>query len=157
MSKPLYIGEFEVKLDDKGRVVLPAGLKKQLPKDTVGKLVLNRGFEKCLTLYTRKDWDEELVNLEKLNHFNKKHRMFIRQFSNGATEVQLDNSSRLLVPKKLCEYAEIKNEAIFYAYGNKIEIWSKHLYDDMMQVDADDFADLAEDVMGNLSVGGGDE
>lgn len=157
MSKPLYIGEFEVKLDDKGRVILPAGLKKQLPKDTVGKLVLNRGFEKCLTLYTRKDWDEELVNLEKLNHFNKKHRMFIRQFSNGATEVQLDNSSRLLVPKKLCEYAEIKNEAIFYAYGNKIEIWSKHLYDDMMQVDADDFADLAEDVMGNLSVGGGDE
>lgn len=157
MSKPLYIGEFEVKLDDKGRVVLPAGLKKQLPKDTVGKLVLNRGFEKCLTLYTRKDWDEELVNLKKLNHFNKKHRMFIRQFSNGATEVQLDNSSRLLVPKKLCEYAEIKNEAIFYAYGNKIEIWSKHLYDDMMQVDADDFADLAEDVMGNLSVGGGDE
>lgn len=157
MSKPLYIGEFEVKLDDKGRVVLPAGLKKQLPKDTVGKLVLNRGFEKCLTLYTKKDWDEELVNLEKLNHFNKKHRMFIRQFSNGATEVQLDNSSRLLVPKKLCEYAEIKNEAIFYAYGNKIEIWSKHLYDDMMQVDADDFADLAEDVMGNLSVGGGDE
>ena len=56
MSKPLYIGEFEVKLDDKGRVVLPAGLKKQLPKDSVGKLVVNRGFEKCLTLYTRKDW-----------------------------------------------------------------------------------------------------
>ena len=47
VSKPLYIGEFEGKLDDKGRVVLPAGLKKQLPKDAVGKLVVNRGFEKC--------------------------------------------------------------------------------------------------------------
>lgn len=154
VSKPLYIGEFEVKLDDKGRVVLPAGLKKQLPKDAIGKLVVNRGFEKCLTLYTRKDWDEELGNLSNLNHFNRKHRMFIRQFSNGATELQLDKSSRMLIPKKLCEYADIKNEAVFYAYGNRIEIWSKHLYEEMMDVDADDFADLAEDVMGE---GGADE
>ncbi len=157
MSKPLYIGEFEVKLDDKGRVVLPAGLKKQLPKDAVGKLVVNRGFEKCLTLYTRKDWDEELNGLGSLNHFNKKHRMFIRQFSNGATEIQLDNSSRMLVPKKLCEYAEIKNEAVFYAYGNRIEIWSKHLYENMMDVDADGFADLAEEVMGGSLGDGGDD
>ncbi len=157
VSKPLYIGEFEVKLDDKGRVVLPAGLKKQLPKDAVGKLVVNRGFEKCLSLYTRKDWDDELRGLNSLNHFNKKHRMFIRQFSNGATEVQLDNSSRMLVPKKLCEYAEIKNEASFNAYGNRIEIWRKHLYEDMMDVDADDFADLAEDVMGGAKGGGGDD
>jgi MraZ protein len=157
VSKPLYIGEFEAKLDDKGRVVLPAGLKKQLPKDAVSKLVVNRGFEKCLTLYTRKDWDAELEGLSSLNHFNKKHRMFIRQFSNGATEVQLDNSSRMLVPKKLCEYAEIKNEAVFYAYGNRIEIWSKHLYTEMMDVDADDFADLAEDVLGDQNTGGGDE
>ena len=101
MSKSLYIGEYAVKLDDKGRVVLPAGLKKQLPKDVVGRLVINRGFEKCLTLYTRRDWDLELGNLSTLNHFNKKHRMFIRQFSNGATEVNLDNASRLLIPKKI--------------------------------------------------------
>ena len=101
--------------------------------------------------------DEELNGLQSLNHFNKKHRMFIRQFSNGATEIQLDNSSRMLVPKKLCEYAEIKNEAVFYAYGNRIEIWSKHLYEDMMDVDADDFANLAEDVMGNATTGGDNE
>lgn len=157
LSKPLYIGEFEAKLDDKGRVVLPAGLKKQLPKEAITKMVVNRGFEKCLTLYTRKDWDDELNGLAGLNHFNKKHRLFIRQFSNGATEIGLDNASRMLLPKKLCEYAEIQNEAIFYAYGNRIEIWSKHLYEEMMNVDADDFADLAEDVMGNLPKGGDDE
>ena len=156
MSKTLYIGEFTAKLDDKGRVVLPAGLKKQLPKEAIGRLVINRGFEKCLTLFTRHDWDDELSNLQSLNHFNKKHRMFIRQFSNGATEVNLDNASRLLIPKKLCAYAQIKNEAVFYAYGNRIEIWSKHLYDEMMEIDADDFADLAEDVMGAQQNGGED-
>jgi MraZ protein len=157
LSKPLYIGEFECKLDEKGRVVVPAGLKRQLPKDAVGKLVLNRGFEKCLTLYTRKDWNEELNNLSSLNHFNKKHRMFIRQFSNGATEVNLDTASRILIPKKLSEYAEIQNEAVFYAYGNRIEIWSKANYDLMMDIDADDFANLAEDVMGNTDEKGGDD
>jgi MraZ protein len=156
LPKSLYIGEFEAKLDDKGRVVLPAGLKRQLPKEAIGKVVVNRGFEKCLTFYTRKDWDKELDGLSNLNHFNKKHRLFIRQFSNGATELQLDNSSRMLIPKKLCEYAELKSEAVFYAYGNRIEIWAKHLYEQMMDVDADDFADLAEDVMGDVK-GGDDE
>ncbi len=156
MSKTLYIGEFVAKLDDKGRVVLPAGLKKQLPKDAIGKMVVNRGFEKCLTLYTRKDWDTELGNLSSLNHFNKKHRLFIRHFSNGATEINLDNSSRMLIPKKLCEYAEIKNEAVFYAYGNRIEIWSNSNYNELMDVDADDFAALAEDVMGKED-GGADD
>lgn len=156
MVKPLYIGEFEAKLDDKGRVVLPAALKKQLPKDAMAKLVVNRGFEKCLTLYTRKGWEDELQNLSDLNHFNKKHRLFMRQFSNGATPIKLDAASRILVPKKLCDYAEIKAEVVFYAYGDKIEIWAKHLYDEMMDVDADDFADLAEDVMGDVK-GGDDE
>ena len=149
LKKPLYIGEFDCKLDAKGRVVIPAGLKKQLPKDALGKMVLNRGFEKCLTFYTRKEWDKELDGLGHLNHFNKKHRMFIRQFSNGATEITVDKASRILIPKKLVEYAEIESEAVFYAYGNRIEIWSKALYDQMMQIDADEFSDLAEDVMGS--------
>ncbi|MBR9861772.1 division/cell wall cluster transcriptional repressor MraZ [bacterium] len=151
------MGEFECKLDDKGRVVIPSGLKRQLPKDAAGKLVVNRGFEKCLTLFTRKDWNVELENLSSLNHFNKKHRMFVRQFSNGATEVNMDSASRILIPKKLSEYAEIENEAVFYAYGNRIEIWSKRLYEEMMAIDADDFADLAEDVMGDAGEKGGDD
>ncbi|MFY0644614.1 MAG: division/cell wall cluster transcriptional repressor MraZ [Bacteroidia bacterium] len=157
MKNPLYIGEFECKLDAKGRVVIPAGLKKQLPKDAIGKMVVNRGFEKCLTLYTRKDWDKELSGLGHLNHFNKRHRMFIRQFSNGATEVQTDKASRILIPKKLMDYAELDGGAVFYAYGSRIEIWSKKLYDEMMQIDADEFSDLAEDVMGQPGEEGMDD
>lgn len=135
-------------MDDKGRVVIPAGLKKQLPKDALGKMVVNRGFEKCLTFYTRKDWDSELQGIGHLNHFNKKHRMFIRQFSKGATEIGVDKASRVLLPKQLVEYAEIETEVVFYAYGTRIEIWSKKLFDDMMAMDADEYSDLAEDVMG---------
>lgn len=150
MKKPIYIGEFECKLDDKYRVVLPAGLKKQIASNAMSKMVINRGFEKCLTLFTRVDWEQELQQLSHLNHFNKKHRSFIRHFSNGATEVAPDKASRILIPKKLADYAELADgEVIFYAYGTRIEIWNKERYEEMMNIDADEFGDLAEDILGN--------
>lgn len=72
----------------------------------------------------------------------------MRLFNSGATEVSMDSASRILIPKKLAEYAEIGTEAVFYAYGNKIEIWSRANYDEQMEMDPDEFSDLAEDVMG---------
>lgn len=146
---PQYIGEYDCKLDSKGRVVVPSGLKRQIPEDAAGRMVLNRGFDKCLVLYTRKDWDAEVKLLEGLNQFNRLDRKFIRLFNNGATEVQIDNASRILIPKKLAEYAEIDTDVVFYAYGNRIEIWSQKNYDAQMAIDPDDFSDLAEQVMGN--------
>lgn len=147
MATRQYIGEFECKADDKGRVVIPAGLKKQIPKEAAGKMVINRGFDKCLTLFTKEDWKTESSQLTKLNYFNRKDRRFIRLFNNGATEIQVDAASRILLPKKLSAYAEIGSEVVFYAYDNRIEIWSKANYDEMMDIDPDDFSELAEDVM----------
>jgi MraZ protein len=154
---PQYIGEYECKTDDKGRVVIPAGLKRQLPKDTGGKLVINRGFDKCLTLYTRKDWDKESEKLQDLNDFNRKDRRFKRLFSSGATEITMDAASRILLPKKLAQYAEITTDVVFYAYADKIEIWSKAIYDEQMEIDPDDFADLAEEVMDKKKKDASDE
>ena len=144
---PQYIGEYSCKLDDKGRVIIPAALKKQLPKDQVKALVVNRGFDKCLTLFTKKEWLVETKKLDNLNEFNRKDRRFKRLFNSGATEIGMDNASRILIPKKLIEYAEFEAELIFYAYGNKIEIWSKKNYEDQMEIDPDEFSDLAEEVM----------
>jgi len=135
-------------LDDKGRVIIPAGLKKQLPKGQSNTLVVNRGFDKCLTLFLKKDWMEETKKLSALNEFNRKDRRFMRLFNSGATEVNLDSASRILIPKKLAAYAELEADAIFYAYGNKIEIWSKANYEEQMDIDPNEFSDLAEEVMG---------
>lgn len=156
---PQFIGEFECKMDGKGRVMLPASLRKQIPEEAGDKLVVNRGFDKCLTLYTKADWQKETEKLNGLNSFNKKDRLFIRLFNNGATEVQIDGASRILVPKKLQEYAEIENELVLYAYENKIEIWSAKNYDEMFDMGADDFSELAEEVMSRKKgkEGGDDE
>ncbi len=150
---PKFIGEFEGRMDAKGRVVLPVGLKKQLPSDSVDHLVINRGFDKCLVIYTRPDWELETLKLEGLDGFNKLDRQFIRVFNNGATEIGLDTANRILIPKKLAVYAEIENDVVLYAYNNKIEVWSKKNYGAQMDIEPDEFSKLAETVMGRKNAG----
>lgn len=142
-------GEFECKLDAKGRMVLPALLKRQLPDVEREGLVVNRGFEKHLVLYPRKEWDKITRNLAKLNRYKAKNRQFIRTFTRGSTELGLDNSNRLLLPKSLLEYAGLGSEVVLLCQLNQIEIWSKEAYQQLMDNEQDDdFASLAEEVMG---------
>ncbi len=149
---PKFIGEFEGKIDAKGRVVIPVGLKKQLPEGASNHLVINRGFDKCLVVYTRDDWEKETQKLEGLDSFNKIDRQFIRVFNNGASEVGLDTANRLLIPKKLANYAEINSDVVLYAYDNKIEMWSKHNYEAQMTIDPDEFSKMAEEVMSRRNI-----
>mgnify|MGYP002414194988 CR=1 FL=1 len=153
-----YLGEFQCRLDSKGRFVLPAGLKKQLDPSAQERFVLNRGFEGCLVLYPMNEWEKETARFENLNLFVAKNRKFYRQFHNGATEVVLDSAGRLLMPKRLGEFAEIEKEVVLFAYANRIEVWAKDKYDAVMSDGADEFADLAEEVMGDSDVAerGGD-
>jgi MraZ protein len=142
------IGEYECKLDPKGRFILPTGLKKQIPQEAGEHFVVNRGFEKCLILYPKNEWDVISDEINKLNPYVKRNREFIRYFYRGATELMLDNAARLLLPKRLLEYAEIDKDVVLFAHTNKIEIWSAALYDNVLGNEPEDFADLAESVMG---------
>lgn len=143
------IGEYECKLDTKGRMVVPAALKRQLPDVEREGLVVNRGFEKNLVIYTRAEWDKILKQLSRLNQFQVKNREFVRRFMSGATELSLDSAGRVLLPKSLLEYAEVGVELVLACNLEKIEVWSKTKYEEQMNaVSAEDFADLAEEVMG---------
>ncbi|WP_134089858.1 division/cell wall cluster transcriptional repressor MraZ [Olivibacter sp. XZL3] len=146
-----FLGEFECKLDTKGRMVLPAGLKRQMPEVEREGLVINRGLEAHLVIYPRKEWDRIMEELSKLNTFERKTREFVRKFMRGATELSLDAANRVLVPKPLLEYAGIEGEVVLASQFNKIEMWSKDAYDAQWDDEGDDFASLAEEVMGNLN------
>ncbi len=154
-----YIGEFDCKVDAKGRLMLPAGLLKQFPDGLKEKFVINRSvFQKCLVLHPTDAWEEMMKDLGKLNRFVKKNDDFIRQFSNGAVQVEVDNTNRILIPKRLLDYANIDKDIVLTANLNKIEIWSAGAYNEIMNnYDADGFAKLAEDVMagGNKEQGSG--
>ena len=147
MSK--FLGEFECKLDAKFRMMVPAGLKKQLPHGGEKGLVINRGFEPHLVIYTRKEWNKIVDDLSKLNSYEKRTREFIRYFTRGATELSLDASGRVLLPKALMDYAGINMDVVLACQFNKIEVWAQDAYDTQMDNEPENFANLAEEVMGS--------
>jgi MraZ protein len=140
-------GEYACKLDAKGRLIIPAALKKQLPKEAKDTFFINRGFEKCCVLYPKNEWELIATEINKLSDYIKKEREFKRYFLRGASMLEMDNASRVLLPKSLTEYAGIGNEVMLLAYGNKIEIWSKAAYEQMLSEEPADFSALAEEVM----------
>jgi len=142
------IGEYECKLDQKGRVILPANLKKQISPEAKDMFVINRGFENCLVLYPLNEWKSISTEINRLNLYNRKNRNFARYFYRGATELTLDGSNRLLLPKTLMNYAGIAKEVILFAFSNRIEVWAKDKYEQLMTDEPEDFAALAEEVMG---------
>jgi len=143
-----FIGEYEATLDTKGRFLLPAGFKKQLPEEGENLFVVNRGFEKCLSLYTSMSWEPVFSELGKLNDFDPKVRQFKRYFLNGATQVSPDSAGRLLLPKNLMEYAGLDKEIVLVSAIDKIEIWDKAKYQQFFETFSPDaFSDLAKEVM----------
>ncbi len=143
-----FIGEFEATLDTKGRFLLPAGLKKQLPDKEGVSFVINRGFEKCLSLYPIKNWEPLFADISKLNDFDPKVREFRRYFLNGATIVEPDSAGRLLVPPNLKEHAGVEKDIVLVSAVNKIEIWDSKKYRQLFEsFSPEAFSSLAKDVM----------
>lgn len=143
-----FLGEYEVTIDAKGRFLLPAGLKKQLPEGENTHFVINRGFEKCLSLYPKKNWEPVYARISALNSFDPEVRNFTRYFLNGATEVELDSAGRILLPPNLKEYAGLGKDVVLCSSVDKIEIWSKDAYQQFFEsYSPTEFSALAQKVM----------
>ena len=146
------VGTYECKVDAKGRVLLPAPLKKQLALSLQDGFVLKRSvFQPCLELYPMAEWDKMMLKVNKLNRFVKKNNDFIRRFTAGVKVVEIDSLGRLLVPKDLVVFASIAKDIVFSSAVNIVEIWDKDLYEKSISGEDVDFANLAEDVMGNIN------
>ncbi len=146
------IGTYECKADAKGRLMFSSAFKKQLSDVLQDGFVVKRAvFQPCLELYPLKEWNLMMEKINKLNRFKKKNNDFIRRFTAGVKLVELDATGRILIPKDLFEFAGIKKQVVMSSSVNIIEIWDKEKYEKAIDDAADDFADLAEEVMGNTS------
>jgi MraZ protein len=153
------IGEYPVSMDEKGRLRMPASLLRQLPtpvsEEAGYDFVVNRGFEKCLTMYPKAVWDTLSLKINRLNRFNNRNRMFMRAFYQGATNSTTDNAGRILLQKPLLDYAGITGDALLLAMDDRIEIWAPEAYN-ALSIDPNDFSDLANQVLGGGEDGVGD-
>ena len=144
------IGTYECKIDVKGRLLIPIALKKQIADSISQGFVLKRAvFQQCLELYPLQQWEDLISKVNKLNRFRKKNNDFIRRFTAGLKFIELDNTGRLLIPKELTEFANIKREIVLSSSVNIIEIWDKSEYEKTIDNSKSDFAQLAEEVMGD--------
>lgn len=144
------VGTYNCKADAKGRVLMPTAFKKQLASEIPKGFVIKRAvFQPCLELYPMSEWENMMSKINKLNRFVKKNNDFIRRFTAGVKQLELDASGRFLIPKNLCDFAGIQKEVVMSSSINIIEIWDKANYEKAIDDAALDFAQLAEEVMGN--------
>ncbi len=135
--------------------MMPAPLKKQLASVTADGFVIKRAvFQPCLEMYPMKEWDALMLKMGELNRFNRKNNDFIRRFTAGVKTLELDATGRLLIPKDLLSYAGMDKDLVISSAINIVEIWDKNKYEQAITDAADDFANLAEEVMGNTSTNG---
>lgn len=138
-----FIGSETHTIDSKGRVSLPAKMRKNISPEADGTFVIARGLDKCINVYPRDEWDKYVdEELSKLNAKHKKTRYFIRKLMEWSVEAKLDSHNRISLPKKLMDLAEIKKEVLIIGAINRIELWNPDVYVDF----GDDFDESYEDI-----------
>lgn len=139
-----FTSEYESKLDAKGRLVLPARVKAQLPEGGGSELVLRRGFEQCLILYPMVEFKKVFSKISGLSEFNEEYRKLQRNFFSGTATVELDNNGRFLIPKNMLSYANLEKDVILVGMGNKVEVWNPGIYEKHLISDPGELSKLAQ-------------
>ncbi|HPF92831.1 MAG TPA: protein mraZ [Tenuifilaceae bacterium] len=145
-----FIGDYICKVDDKGRMLFPSAFKKQNKSASPDRYVLKKDiFEGCLVLYTMDEWERQNALIRRnTNPYNREHSKFLREFYRGTSELALDSSGRLLIPKRLLELINAGKELALTGQDSRIEIWAKDAYEAHI-ADEESFANLAEKILGS--------
>jgi len=143
----LFIGQHTYSIDSKGRISIPAKLRKQIPPEANDTIVMTRGLSKCIALYPLDEWKRIEGNLLKLNEFQPNEVRFIRMFTQYATEDIMDSQSRILIPPLLIEYAQIEKEVLIIGALKTIEVWNPKLYDEYQKQSELTYEEIAAKVM----------
>jgi MraZ protein len=144
--KTNFFGEYECKLDEKGRLRLPSAILQQLGENNSREFVANRGFERCLYLFPKDIWTVKLNEVQGLNEYLPEVRQFKRYFYRGATEFTPDKADRILLPKILLDYAGIDKTLVITAVGEYLELWNADAYREMINTEPADISALAQKI-----------
>lgn len=144
-----FIGTFECKIDDKGRLKLPSALTSQMESFSEQGFVVKRSvFQPCLEVYPMKQWERIMEKINALNRFKKQNADFIRMFTAGVKMVEADGAGRLQISRDLTFFAKLQKDVVITSAGELFEIWDKSAYEQVISMNEADFAAMAESVMG---------
>lgn len=137
----MFMGEYHHNIDEKGRIVIPGKFREH-----ISELVITRGLEKCLYLYTKEEWDKVVKKLNTLPFTKKDARTFIRSFFAGATLCEFDRTGRINITSPLVSYADLTKECVIIGVNDRIEIWDEKLYNEFMNENASKLESIAENL-----------
>lgn len=143
-----FKGSYIYAVDEKGRVSIPAKMRKYLSPEANETFVITRGTETCLFLFPLDEWEKLEKRLKELNTFNPQHRLLVRILLMWATEVTLDNQSRIMIPKNLLEFAKIDKEALIIGALDRVEIWNPEVFNEYINTQPESYESIAEKVLG---------
>lgn len=143
----MFRGQFTYSIDSKGRIAIPAKLRKHVAAEANDTIVMTRGLSNCIDLYPLNEWQLLEEKLLQLNSFQPDDARFIRMFVQFASEDVMDGQSRILIPSALINYAKIEKEVLILGALKKIEVWNPKVYDDYLSQSAQTYEEIAAKVM----------
>ena len=142
-----FKGSYEYSVDNKGRINIPARLRKYVSPEANDTFVITRGYEQCLFVYPLDEWNKLEESIRQLSTTNPKHRFFMRTLLENATESQLDGQSRITIPKELLQFAGIENEVLIIGVLERIEVWNPGTYREYEKAQTDSYENVAQTVL----------
>ncbi|MDO8593395.1 MAG: division/cell wall cluster transcriptional repressor MraZ [bacterium] len=139
----MFIGEYLHTLDSKNRISLPAKFRKDLGRA----VVMTRGLDRCLYVYSRKAWEREAQTYSADVNGSSARRGLARLFLAGSSEVEVDSNGRVLIPEHLKLFASIKEKAVIAGVADRVEIWEERAWEKYtadIERDADAFAEKVD-------------
>ena len=146
-----FTGNYPCRVDGKGRLLFPAGLKRQMGTNAQERFVVRKDiFNKCLDIYPWEEWEIQIKKLRsRLNPYNREHDNFLIEFHKGTADISFDTSGRILIPKWLLDWAGIgSGDITLVGQDSRIQLWASNVYEGRTMSE-DEFASLAEKLLGN--------
>lgn len=143
----MFRGQFTYSIDSKGRIAIPARLRKHVTAEANDTFVMTRGLSNCIDIYPLDEWQRIEEKLLQLNSFQPDDARFIRMFVQFASEDVMDGQSRILIPSTLITYAKIEKEVLILGALKKIEVWNPKVYDEYLNQSAQTYEEIAAKVM----------
>ena len=142
----MLIGEFHHSLDDKNRLIIPSKLRSELEDE----VIITRGLDKCLFIYSKTEWNKIVNELSKLPFTRKDARNFNRFFLSGASLTGFDKQGRINIVQTLLDYALITREVTIIGVNDRIEVWDKDSYETFIKDNENNFSDMAESLFSGV-------
>jgi MraZ protein len=140
-----FIGQFDCTMDDKGRIKMPATLRKQFTAADGNRFMIAKDIEDCLVIYPAKTWERQEELLKQLNPFNTGHQKFINAITVGLTEVEMDSADRFLVSKSLTKYLGNGKDIVMKGKFDRIQVWDAAKYEQYTQGNISNIQSLADE------------